>query len=159
MKEYINRYKDKFTFTEDDNHDILWEGNFEYCRFGMPNDYTRAYKAYLKDNEGKQSLMTLTQFKSVVHNYDDETLNYDYPEYIKMVDSLRDEIDMIDPSGGPFISRGMSMSSFGFKDYIVKDFERIDTGYKIIIEKFPMCNLAGAIHKTSYSTKKIQINL
>jgi hypothetical protein len=62
MREYKNRYGDLFTFTEDDNHDVLWEGNFEFCRIGMPNDYTRAYEAYLKDNEGKQSLMTLTQF-------------------------------------------------------------------------------------------------
>ena len=135
MREYKNRYGDVFTFTKDENNDILWEGNFEYCRFGMPNDYTRAYKAYLKDNEGKQSLMTLTQFKGAVHNYDDETLKYDYPEYIQMVDCLRDEIEMVDPSGGPYISRGMSLGSFGFKDSIVEDFKMIDTGYKIITKK------------------------
>ena len=135
MRENKNRYGDVFTFTEDDNHDVLWEGNFEFCRFGMPNDYTRAYEAYLKDKEGKQSLMTLTQFKSAVHNYDDETLKYDYLEYIMMVDCLRDEIDMVDPSGGPYLSRGMSMDSFGFKDSVIEDFQKIDTGYKIIIKK------------------------
>jgi hypothetical protein len=31
MTTYKNRYGDVFTFTKDDNHDILWEGNFEYC--------------------------------------------------------------------------------------------------------------------------------
>ena len=132
---YKNRYGDTFTFTRDENHDILWEGDFKYCRFGMPNDYTRAYEAYLKDNEGKQSLMTLTQFKSAVHHYDDETFAYDYPKYIQMVDCLRDEIDMVDPSGGPYITRGMSLGSFGFKDSMVEDFEKIDTGYKIITKK------------------------
>jgi hypothetical protein len=52
-----------------------------------------------------------------------------------MVESLRDEIDMVDPSGGPYLSRGMSMDSFGFKDSIIEDFQKIDTGYKIIIKK------------------------
>lgn len=159
MKEYKNRYGDVFTFTKDDDHNILWEGNFEFCRFGMPNDYTRAYNEYLKDNEGKQSLMTLAQFKSVVHHYDDETLSYDYPKYITMIDSLSNEIDMVDPSGGPYLSRGMPMDSFGFKNYIIKDFKRIDTGYKIITEKCPLCNLAGEAHKMSCETQKIQINL
>lgn len=136
MREYKNRYGDVFTFTrEDHSQDILWEGNFEFCRFGMPNDYTRAYEAYLKDNEGKQSLMTLTQFKSAVHNYDDETLKYDYPEYIQMIDCLRDEIEMVDPSGGPYLSRGMSLDILGFEGYVIKDFEKIDTGYKIITKK------------------------
>lgn len=159
MREYKNRYGDVFTFTEDDDHNILWEGNFQFCRFGMPNDYTRAYEAYLKDNEHSKSLMTLTQFKDVVHNYDDETLSYDYPKYIKMVDCLRDEIDMVDPSGGPYLSRGMSMNSFGFEGYKIKDFKKIDTGYKIITEKCPMCHLAGGVHKMGCETRKIQINL
>lgn len=159
MREYKNRYGDVFTFKKDDDHNILWEGNFEYCRFGMPNDYQNAYNAYLKDNEDNQSLMTLAQFKDAVHNYDEETLSYDYPEYIKMVECLRDEIEMVDPSGGPYISRGMPMDSFGFKEYVVKDFKRIDTGYKIITEKCPLCHQAGGIHKMSCETQKIQINL
>lgn len=159
MREYKNRYGDVFTFTEDDNHDILWEGNFEFCRFGMPNDYTRAYNAYLKDNEDKQSLMTLAQFKEVVHNYNDETLSYDYPKYVKMIESLKDEIYMVDPSGGPYLSRGMSMDSFGFEGYKIEDFKPIETGYKIITEKCPLCHLAGGAHKMSCETQKIQINL
>ena len=37
MKEetHINRYGEKFTFTQDDNGDILWEGNFEYIRTSL----------------------------------------------------------------------------------------------------------------------------
>jgi len=157
MREYKNRYGDKFVFTEDDNHDILWEGNFEWCRFGMPNDYTRAYKTYCKDIG---NLLTMEEFKIAVHKYDDIKGEYILgKKYIRLVSSLKNEIDMVDPSGGPYISREMSLGSFGFKDYIVKDFKRIDTGYKIITEKCPMCNLAGAIHKMSCSTQKIQINL
>jgi hypothetical protein len=155
MREYKNRYGDVFTFTEDDNHDVLWEGDFKWCRFGMPNDYTRAYEAYCNDVE---TPIPLEEFKKAVHHYDDETLTYDYPEYNRMVDSLKNEIEMVDPSGGPYISRGMSLGSFGFKDYVVKDFKRIDTGYKIITEKCAYCNQARG-HKMSCSTQKIQINI
>jgi hypothetical protein len=153
---YKNRYGDVFTFTRDENHDILWEGDFKYCRFGMPNDYTRAYEAYCNDVE---TPMPLEEFKKAVHQWDDETLTYDYPEYVKMVDTLKDEIDMIDPSGGPYITRGMPMDSFGFKKYVVKDFKRIDTGYKIITEKCAYCNQPAGIHKMGCETRKIQIHL
>ena len=157
MREYKNRYGDVFTFTEDDNHDVLWEGNFEFCRFGMPNDYTRAYEAYLKDKKNSKSLMTFTQFKDAVHNYNDETRSYEYPKYIKMVDSLKNEIEMVDPSGGPYLTRGMSLDNLGFKGYI-KDFEKIDTGYKIITEKCEHCHQPSG-HKMSCPTQKIQINI
>lgn len=133
--EYINRYKDKFTFTLQDDGNVLWEGEFKYCRFGMPNDYTRAYSQYLKDNAHVSSLMSLNQFKQVVHEYDDETSKYIYDKYVRMVDSLKDEISMVDPSGGPYISSGMPLSSFGFKDLIVKEFKVDEKGYLIITEK------------------------
>ena len=40
--EYLNRYNDTYTFTLDEDNNILWEGSFEWCRFGMHNDYTKA---------------------------------------------------------------------------------------------------------------------
>jgi hypothetical protein len=159
MREYKNRYGDVFTFTEDDHQDVLWEGNFGYCRIGFPNDYTTAYKEYIDDNCNSDHCMSLKQFKDEVHRYDDETHQYVYDKYNRMVDSLKDEIDMVDPSGGPYISRGMSLDSFGFKDYIVKDFKRIDTGYKIITEKCAYCHLTGKKHKMGCETRKIQINI
>jgi hypothetical protein len=155
MTTYKNRYNDVFTFTKDDNGDILWEGNFQYSRFGMPNDYTKAFNAFVADG-GKFSF---NEFKKAVHEWDDETNDYQYPKYVRMVESLPNEIDMVDPSGGPYITRGMSLGSFGFKDYIVKDFKRIDTGYKIITEKCAYCHLAGKAHKMGCETRKIQINL
>jgi len=154
---YKNRYDDVFTFTRDENHDILWEGNFQYSRFGMPNDYTKAYEAYLKDNEHTELVMSLELFKKAVHEWDDETNNYHYPEYVRMVECLKDEIDMVDPSGGPYITRGMSLDSFGFKKYVVKDFKRIDTGYKIITEKCAYCNQPAGIHKMGCETRKVTI--
>lgn len=155
MREYKNRYGDVFTFTEDGDHNILWQGNFEYCRIGMPNDYKKAYTAYCND---VKKPMSFEDFKQAVHGYDDETLVYDYPEYIKLVESLNNEIEMVDPSGGPYLTRGMSMDSFGFNGSVIKDFQPIDTGYKIIIEKCEHCHqLSG--HKMSCPTQKLQINL
>jgi hypothetical protein len=154
---YKNRYGDEFTFTRDENHDILWEGEFKWCRFGMPNDYTRAYEAYCN---GITEPMPLEEFKKAVHEYDSDIKEYRLGyEYVSMVDSLKNEIEMIDPSGGPYISRGMPMDSFGFKKYVVKDFKRIDTGYKIITEKCAYCNQAGGIHKMGCETRKMQVNL
>ncbi len=153
---YKNRYGDVFTFTEDDDNNILWEGAFEYCRIGFPNDYTKAYEAYCKDTKKP---MPLKFFKNAVHEWDDETNGHYYPEYVRMVESLPNEIDMIDPSGGPYITRDMSLGSFGFKDYKVKDFQKIDTGYKIITEKCGGCNKPGAIHKMSCSTQKATVLL
>jgi hypothetical protein len=132
---YKNRYGDIFTFTLQDDGNVLWDGNFKYCRFGMPNDYTKAYNQYVNDNKHVQSLMSFNQFKDVVHEYDDETHQYIYDKYVRMVESIKDKISMIDPSGGPYISVGMPLSSFGFKDLKVKDFETKDNGYLIITEK------------------------
>ena len=132
---YKNRYGDIFTFTLREDGNILWEGKFEYCRIGMPNDYTKAYKEYIDDNCNSDHCMSLKQFKEEVHRYDDETHQYVYDKYIRMVESLKDKIDMVDPSGGPYISIGMSLSSFGFKDLKVKDFIQKDNGFLIITEK------------------------
>ena len=156
---YKNRYGDQYTFTRDENHDILWEGEFKYCRFGMPNDYTKAYQAYLDDREGanEDSILSLEEFKTDVHAY--QGSDYLYPEYVKMVESITNKISMIDPSGGPYISVGMPLDSFGFKKYVVKDFELIDTGYKIVTEKCQGCHQVGGKHKMSCPTRKIQINL
>ena len=156
MREYKNRYGDVFTFTKDENNDILWEGNFEWCRFGMPNDYTRAYKKYCKD---VGDLLTMEEFKKAVHKYDDVKREYILGDYIKLVTSLKNEIDMVDPSGGPYITRGMSLGSFGFNDYKVKDFQKIDTGYKIITDKCDKCNQPAGIHKMSCETHKVTILL
>ena len=132
---YKNRYGDIFTFTLQDDGNVLWEGNFKYCRFGMPNDYTKAYNQYVNYNKHVQSLMSFNQFKDVVHEYDDETHQYIYDKYVRMVESIKDKISMIDPSGGPYISVGMPLSSFGFKDLKVKDFETKENGFLIITDK------------------------
>ena len=34
MFKYTNRYGDVYTFTKQEDGNVLWEGNFKHCRFG-----------------------------------------------------------------------------------------------------------------------------
>ena len=84
MAEYINRYRDVFTFTKQEDGNVLWEGNFEYHRIGFAEN--------------------------------------------------SDNINMVDPSGGPYIKAGQMLSHVVFDDefdVIVESFESIETGYLI----------------------------
>ena len=91
---YTNRYGDVYTFTKLENGNVLWEGNFEFCRYGFPNN-------------------------------PDGTSNTDV-------------IDMVDPSGGPYIRAGQMLSHViigwdgidGF-NVVVDSFERVDEGWLI----------------------------
>lgn len=132
MVTYKNRYEDVFTFTKGEDGNILWEGDFEFCRFGYPNDYTKAYNAYVADG-GK---LSFNEFQDVVHEYDDEKRAYTHVKYLNLITSNKNVIDMVDPSGGPYIKSKDNMGRVGeeFQGMIVKEFKRIPTGYKIIVK-------------------------
>jgi hypothetical protein len=36
--EYINRYDDKYEFTQEDEQTIKWEGQFKWCRYATDQD-------------------------------------------------------------------------------------------------------------------------
>lgn len=36
--EYLNRYRDKYEFTQEDEQTIRWEGPFKWCRYSMSED-------------------------------------------------------------------------------------------------------------------------
>ena len=95
-KTHTNRYGDKFTFTETEDGNILWEGSFKHCRFAWPNVYDNAYKAYCDDTEKP---MTLNKFKKAVHEYDKETYESTplSKKYRTLVYSDTSIIDMVDP--------------------------------------------------------------
>ena len=135
MKAYkmTNRYGDKFTFTPQEDGTILWEGNFEYIRVGFPNDYTDAYQAYTT-NDG---VMELNEFKEEVHRQIyDENNKWVGPcdiarVYGPMVKS-KDEINMVDPSGGPYLTEGMVIKELSNKE--IYRFESIKEGWKIYLK-------------------------
>lgn len=133
-----NRYGDVYTFTEDEDGNILWEGPFLYCRNGFPNDYTKAYDAYVNDLDGQQA-MNISDFIKEVTRYDSDNGGYTDigKKYSKEITTLFELITMVDPSGGPYIARGHSthLISKTFKKGTVDQFISIDTGYKIIISR------------------------
>ena len=84
MVNYKNRYGDVFTFTKQEDGNVLWEGNFEHHRCSWSNN--------------------------------------------------PDIIDIVDPSGGPYVQVGKMLSHLLHDtdfNIIVESFERVDTGYLI----------------------------
>jgi hypothetical protein len=132
-----NRYNDQYTFTLDEEDNILWKGPFKHCRFSWPNDYTEAYNKYVEDNCDSSELMTLGEFKSAIHERDEHGYTDFAEKYMIYIRPDRSNINMVDPSGGPYISVGMDMGYIDeeFNGMIVKGFKVIETGYKILIKK------------------------
>lgn len=128
MIKHINRYKDEYTFTKTDEG-VLWEGNFRHCRFAWPNDYTKAYALYSKEEKDP---VCLDDFKIKVHNHNSDI----FEKYAKYVTSDRSKICMVDPSGGPYIAEDMSLGILGeeFKDMVVDSFEVVEKGYLIKVK-------------------------
>ena len=142
MFEYTNRYGDVFTFTKQEDGDVLWEGDFKYCRFGWPNVYKRAYQQYCKDvGSSGGHPMHIEDFKEQVH----EMLYNEKDEYIgpgpicamygHLVYSDTKTIDMVDPSGGPYLSThtnlGERFDSHELKGLCISSFTPVETGYLI----------------------------
>ena len=127
--EYKNRYGDVFTFEQLENGNVQWSGNFEYCRYGMPNDYSLAWEVFQEDYGG----LSYEDFKKSVHAYDEEKNQYVFPDLVPLITSKTDVINMVDPSGGPFITEGMDLKQFGVEG-IVKEFISNEDGYEIVVE-------------------------
>lgn len=136
MKEFINRYNDVFTFEYNEKGNIQWSGNFEHARFGVANVYDDAYNEYKKDG----GTLSMKEFIKEVHeSIRDEDGNYVAPStigqtYRELVYSDWDTITMVDPSGGPYISKGADMSFFEMEGK-VNGFIPNEDGYEIVVDK------------------------
>jgi len=119
---YGNRYRDYSTFEHVSNEVIMRGGS--WFRYGLSNDYSVAYKAYVEDG-GTEPLEV---FEKLVHQYDEEAKSYTElaRKYQSKVFSSK-EISMVDPSGGPYISLGDNLKKFwpkgDYQDLIVKSIE------------------------------------
>ncbi len=137
-KKYTNRYNDEYTFTPTVDGHILWEGKFEWCRRSWPNVYDDAYNQYRQDG----GELTMPEFVEEIHRqeYDADgnwlQMSDICKQYHELVYSDRDTIDMVDPSGGPFLSRGTDSEFIhpDVKGKKVDQFIRVETGYKIILK-------------------------
>ena len=142
MFEYHNRYGLIYTFTKQEDGSVLWEGEFQHCRVGYPNVYKRAYQQYCKDvGSSGGHPMHIEEFKEKVHEMEyDENGEYVGPsgicaQYGHLVYSDTSSVDMVDPSGGPYLSThtnlGERFNSEELKGLCIQSFEPIDTGYKL----------------------------
>ena len=114
---YNNRYRDKIVF-DHKGKTVTMTGYSPYFRISWPNVYDKAYEAFVNDHaKHGMELVDFEEFKKKVHEYKDEELRVKMRPYAELVYSDRDTIDMVDPSGGPYISRGMNLKEFFGKDY------------------------------------------
>lgn len=123
IQSYYNRYGDIYTFEFLEDGNVQWRGDFSYCRVGWPNDYSKAYTNYLQDG----GTLNLTDFKEKIHDsvYDEEG-NYLRPSdlylsYGKLVTTDKNIIDMVDPSGGPYLTRGSDILGRKIINFVIND--------------------------------------
>ena len=111
-EKYTNRYGDKFLYTLQEDGNIMWTGKFEHCRIGMPNDYSKAWEYFNEVYGG----LSFEDFK-------------EDPDVVPLITSKTDEISMVDPSGGPYLTSGMKLM-----EKTIKEFKYTENGYLIITE-------------------------
>lgn len=114
---YRNRYRDEIIF-DHKGKTVTMTGYSPYFRYSWPNVYDKAYKAFVDDyaKHGVE-LVDFEEFKEIVHQYEDKELGVKMRPYAELVYSDKDTIDMVDPSGGPYLSRGMNLKEFFGRDY------------------------------------------
>ena len=133
---YYNRYRTEITFNHTKNQVVMsGKGLTEFMRYGWPNVYTDAYVKYVKSAKEDAKLksnqiLTQEEFEKVLFVTKDED-SFESNALLKMfgkyIYSDRETIDMIDPSGGPYITVGSNLRSF-FGDKIDRVVERIKIG-------------------------------
>lgn len=113
---YKNRYGDRIKFKETAENKIEMSGyNPEWLRAGWPNDYSEAYEAYLNNSV---SPLPYQEFVYEVEH------NEEFFHYLTYAKSDKSRYDMVDPSGGPYISLGTNIGNF-FKDNVKRIVEEI----------------------------------
>ena len=133
---YYNRYRTEITFNHTKNQVVMsGKGLTEFMRYGWPNVYTKAYEKYvesarvdarLKENQ----ILTEEEFEEVLFVTKDEgsfESNALLKIFGKYIYSDRETIDMVDPSGGPYLAVGNNLKHF-FGDKIDRIIDKIKIG-------------------------------
>ena len=136
---YHNRYKDKITF-DHKGKTVTMSGYSPYYRYSWPNVYDTAYEKYVESAVVEAELqdsqiMTQEEFEKALYVDKDDTgwhNNALYQLFGKYIYSDRDTIEMVDPSGGPYLTIGTNLGTFFGKDYEDLVVESIKLGKKNI---------------------------
>ena len=146
---YHNRYGDKLKFERTDDNTVIMTGG-KYFRYGFPNKYDKAYEAYMKKikslKEPDYDLLiedaeantvrsyTESEFEKIMlgnlYDYEDKKANPTLKKLWKYVYPDKDNIDMVDPSGGPYICVGTDLKKMiGMSEsFIIKSIKFDDSG-------------------------------
>jgi len=146
---YVNRYGDEIIFEQTEPNKIEMSGyQSQWIRGGWENDYSEAYEVYrdfcatleepdydfLVEDPIQNCVreMTLQEFETAILQafHVKEHPLYDFTQY---VESDKTRYNMVDPSGGPYISVGMNIGRY-FDGKIGKQIvEKIEFGNNKII--------------------------
>ena len=123
---YNNRYGDTIVFQEASSDEVHMTGH-AYMRIGWDNIYTKAYDAYMADvakldepdfdlliEDPSQNITrhcTFEEFKKWIHGYYPDRIN-PLSRYQKLVETDYATINMVDPSGGPYLKVGYDLSAY-----------------------------------------------
>ena len=133
---YYNRYKDKITF-DHKGKTVTMSGYSPYFRYSWPNKYDVAYDKYLESAVVDAKLLgtqmlTQEEFEKALYIDKGDDSNWHknalYQLFGKYIYSDKDTIDMVDPSGGPYLTVGTNLKSFFGKDYENLIIESIEIG-------------------------------
>ena len=122
---YHNRYKDKITF-EHKGKTVTMSGYSPYFRYSWPNKYDVAYDKYLESAVVDAKLLgtqmlTQEEFEKALYIDKGDDSNWHknalYQLFGKYIYSDKDTIDMVDPSGGPYLTVGMNLKEFFGREY------------------------------------------
>ena len=121
---YHNRYKDKITF-DHKGKTVTMSGYTPYFRYGYPNVYDKAYEKYVESAHvdaklESNQILTREEFEKVLFVTKDEDSyesNALYKLFGKYIYSDMNTIDMVDPSGGPYLTVGTNLKEFFGRDY------------------------------------------
>ena len=136
---YHNRYRDKITF-DHKGKTVTMSGYSPYYRYSWPNVYDTAYEKYVEsavvDAELQDSqIMTQEEFEKALYVDKDDTgwhNNALYQLFGKYIYSDKDTIEMVDTSGGPYLTIGTNLGTFLGKDFEALVVESIKLGKKNI---------------------------
>lgn len=107
-KEYINRYGDHIYFNEVDEHTVEMTGYYNpHMRVAYMRDYSEAYEVYCL---GKEQPMSFVDFVGTFEN--GEFPKEQYMQYSKFIKPDTSCVQMVDPSGGPYISLGFDIGRY-----------------------------------------------
>lgn len=131
---YHNRYNDKITF-DHKGKTVTMSGHSPYFRYSWPNKYDVAYtkylaSAYLDAKLEQNQMLTQEEFEKALYIDKGDDSNWHknalYQLFGKYIYSDKDTIDMVDPSGGPYLTVGTNLKSFfgkGYENLIIESIE------------------------------------